>query len=76
MIVFELLFRHRIIVCITEKSSKMALTLSQRWLTIFYQKTKNFIYFRPDEFVQISPVCCPNAYQIMHGETLDFLCQH
>ena len=30
---------------------------------------------RAYDFVQISPACGPNTYQIMYGETLDFQCQ-
>ena len=52
------------IVYATETSSKMALTLSQ-----------NFVYFVLYDFVQSSPVCGPNTYQIMYGETSDFRCQ-
>ena len=44
-------------------------------LTIFYQKAQNFVYFEPHDFVQISPACGPNTYQIMYGEILDFRCQ-
>ena len=53
----------------------MASTYSQNWLTIFCQKGQNFEYFVPHDFVQISPACGPNVYQIMYGETLDFECQ-
>ena len=28
------------------------------------------------DFVQLSPACGPNTYQIMYGETSDFRCQH
>ena len=28
------------------------------------------MYFGPYNFVQISPACGPNTYQIMYGETL------
>ena len=54
----------------------MASTLCQKWLTIFCQKAQNFVYFGPYDFVQISPACGPNTYQIMYGMTLDFQCQH
>ena len=40
------------------------------------QKAQNFAWFGPNDFVQISPACGPNTYQIMYGETLDFRCQH
>ena len=51
----------------------MASTLSRKWLTIFWKKkTQNFVYFVPCDFVQISPACGLNTYQIMYGETLDF----
>ena len=53
----------------------MASTHSQKWLTIFCQKAQNFAYFVPYDFVQISPACSLNTYQIMYGKTLDFLCQ-
>ena len=43
---------------------------------MFGQKAQNFVYFGPYDFVQISPACGPNTYQIMYGETLDFQCQH
>ena len=38
----------------------------------FLQKSSNFVpvYFVPYDFVQISPACGPNTYQIMYGETL------
>ena len=42
----------------------------------FGQKAQNFVYFGPYDFVQISPACGPNTYQIMYGDTLDFQCQH
>ena len=57
-------------------SFKMASTRSQKWLNIFCQKAQNFVYFGAYDFVQISPECGPNTYQIMYGEILDFLCQH
>ena len=71
MIVFESIFQHQTIVLVTETSSKMASTLRQKMLTIFCQKAQNFVFFEPYDFVQISPVCGPNTYQIMYGETLD-----
>ena len=46
--------------CVTETSSKMAPTLSQKGLTFFYQKAQNFVYFVPYDFVQISVACDPN----------------
>ena len=54
----------------------MASTHCQKLLTIFCQKAQNFVWLGPYEFVQISPACGPNTYQIMYGETLDFQCQH
>ena len=47
----------------------MASTRSQKLLTIFYQKAQNFIYFKPYDFVQISPARAPKTCQIMYGET-------
>ena len=32
-------------------------------LPFFFQKAQNFVYFRPYDFVQISPECDPNTYQ-------------
>ena len=46
--------------------SKMASTFPQKWLTNFGQKAQDFVYFVPCDFVQISPACGPNNYQIMH----------
>ena len=45
---------------------------------VFLSKSSIFctVHFRLYELVQISPACCPNTYQIMYGETLDFQCQH
>ena len=41
------------------------------------EKVKNSVYFRPYDFVQISTACGQeDSYQVMHGETLDFRCQH
>ena len=54
----------------------MASTLCPKWLTIFCQKAQNFVQFGPYNFVQISPACGPNTYQIMYGDTLDFQSQH
>ena len=54
----------------------MASTLCQKWLTIFCQKAQNFVWFGPYDFVQISPACGPNTYQIMYVEALDFQCQN
>ena len=59
----------------TETFSKMASTLSQIWLMFFCQKAQNFVHFLPYDFVQISPACGPNTYQIMYGEIVDFRCQ-
>ena len=42
----------------------------------FCLKVQKFIHFKQYDFVQISPVCGPNTYQIMYGETLDVKCQH
>ena len=74
-IVFQLVPYHQIIVYVTETSSRMASTLSQIKLTIFCQKAQNFVHLLPYDFVQISPACGPNNYQIMYGEILDFRCQ-
>ena len=54
----------------------MASALCQNLLTMFCQKTPNFVWFGLYDFVQISPACGPNTYQIMYGETLDSQCQH
>ena len=64
------------IVYVTETYSKMASTLSKKWLTIFCQKAQNFVYFGPYNFVQTSPAFDPNTYQIMHEKTLDFQYLH
>ena len=53
----------------------MVPTLSQKWLTIFCQKAQNCEYFDQCDFVQTSPACGPNTYQIIYGETLEFYCQ-
>ena len=37
---------------------------------------KKNVHFRPYDLVQISPVSCPNTYQIMYEETSQFQCQH
>ena len=50
----------------------MASTLCQKLLPIFGQKAQNFVWFEKYDFVQISPACGPNTYQIMYGEILDF----
>ena len=39
----------------------MAWTLSQKWLTIFYQKAQHFVYFEQCDFVQILLVCGSNT---------------
>ena len=47
----------------------MAATLCQKWLTIFLsERLKKLKIFK----VQIPPVCGPNTYQIVYGETLEF----
>ena len=33
---------------------------------------QNFVEFGPYEFVQISPACGPDTYQVMYGEILVF----
>ena len=76
MVVLELICKHQTIVSVTETSSKMASILCQKLFTIFCQKAQNFVWFGSYDFVQISPVCGPNTYQIMCGETLGFQCQH
>ena len=58
---------YQTIVSVTETYSKMALTLCQ-----ICQKAKNRVYIGPYDFVQISPACGPNTYQIMYGLTSDF----
>ena len=35
----------------------------------FCQKTQNFVYFVPYDFIQISPACGPLTYQIMYEES-------
>ena len=73
MIVFKLILKHQTVVFVTEASSKMAPTRSQKWLTIFGHKAPNSVYFLPyNNFVQILPACRPNAYQIKYEETLVF----
>ena len=47
----------------------MASTLCQYLVTIFGQKTQNFVWFGPYDFVQTSLACGSNTYQIMYGET-------
>ena len=64
--------QHRPVVFVTETSSKLASTISQKWLTIFAKKVQIFRIFPTVQFLQISPACRLNAYQIMDGETLDF----
>ena len=49
--------------------------MSQKHSPIWCQKAQNFVYFAPYDFVQISPACGPNTYQMMYGETLNFQCQ-
>ena len=75
MIVFQLILWRQTIVYVTETSSNMASTHSQKWLTIFCQKAQNFSYFVPNDFDQISPACVPNTCQIMYVGTLDLQCQ-
>ena len=50
--------------------------LSHKWLTTFCQKAQSFVYFLPNDFVQISAACGQNTYQILYGETLDFRFKH
>ena len=50
-------------------SSKVASTCAQKWLTIFCQKAQKFA-----KKLKSLYICGPNTYQIMYGETLDFLC--
>ena len=54
----------------------MASILCQNLLTILCQKAQNFVWLGPYDFVQFSPACGPNIYQVMYRETLDFQCQH
>ena len=69
MIIFKLKGLHWTIVYITERSSKMASTLPQKFLIIFWWKAKNFVYFRPYDFAQILPHVVQILNQIMYGET-------
>ena len=58
MIVFQLIFKHRIIVYVRETSFKMVSTISQKLLTIFLQKqAQTFVYFVPYDFAQNPPEC-------------------
>ena len=75
MVVFKLTVQHQTIISVTEMSTKMASTLCPKWY-IFVKKNSTICQFVPYDFVQISPACGPNTYQIMYGETLDFQCQH
>ena len=63
MVVFRLVLKHRLLFISQKTSFKMALTLSQKLLTIFCQKVPNFVYFEPFDFVKISPACGPKTYQ-------------
>ena len=36
---------------------------------VFGQKAEDFVKFGWYNFVQISPACDPNTYQIVYGET-------
>ena len=42
----------------------------------FLSKSFKFLYILDHTIWSISQVCGPNTYQIMHGETLKFRCQH
>ena len=44
----------------------------------FLSKSSKFciVNFGSYDFVQITPACDPNMYQIIYGETLDFQSQH
>ena len=53
-----------------------AVNMFSKLVNHFCQKAQNLVYFRSYDFVQILPACGPNTFQIMYGETLDFLCQH
>ena len=60
IIVFKLILKHRTIVYVTETSSKMAATLSQKWLTIFscfLPKSSKLFIFRT---VWLSSNFCKN----------------
>ena len=51
----------------------MVSTLPQKWLIIFFcQKAENFVYFIPCDFVQISPACGSNDYQIVSNGNLKY----
>ena len=60
------------IVSVSETSSKMVV----KKVNNFLLKSSTFLKFEPYDFVQISPICGPNTYHIMYGDTLDFWCQH
>ena len=45
-------FKHQAIVYLSETSSKMASKHFQKWLTIFWQKVKNCVYFETYDFIQ------------------------
>ena len=47
-----------------------ALSLMVFKTLVFRQKAQNFVHFRPDDLVQITPACDPNRHQMMYGETL------
>ena len=38
----------------------------------FCQKAQNPVFLGLKDFIQISPACGSNTYQIMYGSTLDF----
>ena len=65
--IIEQMFRAYVI----EMSSKMTSTLSRKMVNHFCQNASNFVYLVPYDFVQISPACILNTYQIMYGETSD-----
>ena len=72
MILFYFLSIEQLFISQEHLPKSWASILSQKWLTIFCQEAQTVVYFRKYDFVQISPACDPNTYQIIHGETLDF----
>ena len=52
-LIFQHIFKHQIIVSVTETSSKMASTLSKmvNFFFFFCQNAQNFVWFGPNDFV-------------------------
>ena len=59
--------KHQGIVSVTETSPKRRQFFSKMLNLSFFQKVQNFVLFGPYNFVQISPACDPNVYQIVYG---------